>query len=101
MKEFKSHKIPGIDKKICNAEQKIAYNYLFAWSKTNPRNKALDVIQMSLASGQSVSPKKYDIDLIYHYCLQSIDRYVNYNNSGILTSYEEIGNVIYSDLQEV
>lgn len=94
---FKPHKIPGIDKNICNAEQKIAYNYLFANAKTAPRHKALDIIQRSLAAG-TINPKKYDIDLIYHYILQSIERYVNYNNSGILTSYAEIGKVIFSDV---
>jgi len=99
MKAFKSHKINGIDKNICNAEQKIAYNYLFAYAKTATKNKALDIIQKSLAAGQSVDPKKYDIDLIYHYVLQSIDRYQNYNNSGILTSYAEIGKVIFSEIK--
>ena len=28
----KVHKIPNVNIEICNAEQKIAYNYLFSWT---------------------------------------------------------------------
>lgn len=94
---FKPHAIPSIKKTVCNAEQKIAYNFLFARHDT-PKNKALDTIQKSLAAGKETNFKKYDIDLIYHYILQSYDRYMKYNSTGILWNYEEIGSVIYSDI---
>ena len=87
------HKIRNIDINICNCEQKIAYNYLFA-NCDIPKDKALNIIQFSLARTPGIY-KKYDIDLIYHYVLSSFDRYINYNHSHILTSYEEIGKVIY------
>lgn len=42
---FKSHKLPGIDKGVCCAEQVIAYNYLFSWTlNDHDKNKALDHI---------------------------------------------------------
>lgn len=94
---FKSHKIPGILKNVCNAEQKIAYNFLFARHET-PKHKALDMIQRQLSEEQYTTFKKYDIDLIYHYILQSYERYMQHNNTGILWSYEEIGSVIFSDV---
>ena len=96
---FKAHKIPGILKNVCNAEQKIAYNFLFARHDT-PKNKALSMIQDTLNREQYTTFKKYDIDLIYHYVLQSFDRYHNYNSTGILWSFEEIGKVIYSDVYQ-
>ena len=90
---FKPHKIPNVDVNICNCEQKIAYNYLFA-NCDIPKEKALDIIQNRLSRNEKVK-NKYDIDLIYHYVLSSFDRYMKYNNSHILTSYAEIGSVIY------
>ena len=29
---MKTHKIKGINIEVCNAEQKIAYNFLFSWT---------------------------------------------------------------------
>lgn len=94
--KFKAHKIPRIDKSICNAEQKIAYNLLFAHFDIE-RSKAIDLIQKKLSREEQTTFKKFDIDLIYHYCLQSIDRHRSHNNTGILWNFEEIGAVIYSD----
>lgn len=94
--KFKSHKIRKIDKSICNCEQKIAYNYLVTYYDSMNKNKFLDFTQNSLAREKNNSMKKYDIDLIYHYILQSYDRYIA-NKYHILASYEEIGSVIYSD----
>lgn len=99
---LKGHKIPGVDKSVCNKEQKVAYNLLFAHCGIlkNNRNIALDLIQKNLARAPHIYYKNLNIDLIYHYVLQSIDRYAKYNNSGILTSYEEIGKLIYSDIEK-
>lgn len=91
---FYPHKIRSIDIDTCNCEQKIAYNYLFSYSDI-AKHKALDIIQKSLAT--EINRKKYDIDLIYHYILSSYDRFMQYNKSHILTSYLEIGSVIYWD----
>ena len=97
---FKVHYIPGVAANVCNAEQKVAYNLLFAHLDIlrNNRNTALDLIQKNLSRAPHIYYKNLDIDLIYHYVLQSIDRYAAHNRSGILTSYEEIGKIIYSDV---
>ena len=94
---FKAHAIPGIKKAVCNAEQKIAYNFMFSYRDIT-KSKALDCIQNTLIREQQTTFKKYDIDLIYHYILQSYERYIKHNKSGILTSFEEIGNIIFSDV---
>lgn len=31
---MKMHKIRNVDKSVCTAEQKIAYNYAFVWRET-------------------------------------------------------------------
>lgn len=101
--KFRSHKIPGIAKSICNAEQVIAYNFLFQWTlNDHEKNYALSCIQNALIREQETRFKKYDIDLIYHYVLQSYDRYnadrSPYNNmTKVFSSYEELAKVIYSD----
>ena len=92
---FKAHAIPGIKKAVCNAEQKIAYNLLVQYRDIE-KHKALDSIQKALIREQAGSLKKYDIDLIYHYILQSYERYMQHFS--ILWSYEEIGSLIKSDV---
>ncbi len=97
MYKFKAHTIPGIKKAVCTAEQKIAYNLLFSHHDITKHN-ALDLMQRDLIRNQHTTLKKYDIDLIYHYILQSYDRYMKHNRTGILWSYEEIGATIFSDV---
>ena len=106
---FKAHKIPGIDLKVCCKEQKVAYNYLFSWS-INEHNKdyILDCIQKELASKAAGTynelykpfhtwkPGGVDYDLVYHYILESYDRYIATNHK-IFGSYSELSSVIYSD----
>lgn len=99
LENFKPHKIPGTPKNICCCEQKIAYNFLFSYVDGSSRSKEtnLSLIQNHLSREQSGSLKKYDIDLIYHYILQSYDRYLTGKNH-IFTSYEGLAAVIYSDV---
>ena len=94
---FKPHKIPGIDKNICNAEQKIAYNFLFIWADGctgNDKNYSLNCIQRSLSEGQKTTFKRYDVDLIYHYIVSSWDRYKN-SKYHIFSSYTDLASIIY------
>ena len=105
---YKSHKIRGIEKAICNAEQKIAYNYLFSWATgTHEKNYALSCIQRELSAKANGTYNElynplhpaignYDYDLVYHYILQSWDRYIE-QGKPIFASYESIGRVVYSD----
>ena len=96
---FKSHKIPGVAKNVCCCEQKIAYNFLFswAWNSYETKSKILSLIQNDLIREKDGKFKKYDIDLIYHYVLQSYDRYIT-GHDHIFTSYEALAAVIYSDI---
>ena len=99
MKNFKPHKIPGVEKSVCCAEQKIADNLLFMWAKGSTGNEktySLSCIQNQLAREKDTTFKRFDIDLVYHYILQSWDRYRN-AECYIFTSYEDLASVIYSD----
>ena len=42
MKKFKCKKIKNVDKQICTAEQKIAYNFAFMWVDIGKKIKASD-----------------------------------------------------------
>lgn len=97
--KFTPHKILGIAKSVCCAEQKIADNLLFMWAKGSTgdnKTYSLSCIQRQLADGKETTFKKFDIDLIYHYILQSWDRYRN-AECYIFTSYEDLAKIIYSD----
>lgn len=89
---FYPHKLRNIDLDTCNCEKVLAYNFLFRYADIE-KHKALDIIQKSLMN--DINRKKYDIDLIYHYVLSSYSRFMQHNKSHILTSYSEIGSVIY------
>lgn len=96
---FKAHKVPGIAKNICCAEQVIAYNFLFSYAHIGGREKNinLSLIQNELTREQSGKFKKFDIDLIYHFILQSYDRYIN-GRTHIFSNYEALAAVVYSDI---
>ena len=99
---MKMHKIRNIDKSVCTAEQKIAYNYAFMWRKTLKKIHDSDAMQVvkhqayqdvinSVIRGikeQSID-KRYNIDAIVHCFRNGIENYIN--GYSILTSYEEIG----------
>lgn len=90
---MKPHKIRNIDLSICNAEQKIAYNYLSCYYDMK-KSDLLEFCQKALYREKDKSMKRYDIDLIYHYILSSYSNYVISANHPILTSYEAIGELI-------
>lgn len=96
---FTPHKIRNIDKSICNCEQKIAYNYLSSYYDMT-KSDFLDFCQKSLARQKENQMKKYDIDLIYHYLLNSYNKYITAGHP-ILTSYEAIGEIITGIYWEV
>ena len=110
---MKMKKIKGIEKNICTCEQKIAYNYAFSYhdilKKIHNSDKAYfikkekyDEIIMNVISSikNNRIDKKYNIDAIIHCFRNGIENYLNYNNSGILGSYEEIGK-IFTSLYEI
>ena len=54
---MKMHKIRGVDKKICTAEQKIAYNYAFMYRDVMERIRNSDTTAM--AKDESLSVLKW------------------------------------------
>lgn len=103
---MKVKKIKGIEKNVCFAEQKIAYNYAFKWHeimkkiynsnnsqfiKSEEYQKIIDSIINSIT--YNGIDKKYNIDAIIHCFRNGIEKYITYNTSGILTSYNDIGNI--------
>lgn len=91
---MKFHKIKGIEKSVCTAEQKIAYNFASAdydWVIRNNMElcQYLDNVASRIKADEKMM-KKYDIDAIIH-CLQQ--GFIDFCKSKyhILTSYKEIG----------
>lgn len=99
------HKIRNIEKNICTAEQKIAYNLAFSWRNFVKRvynandtamNKnacitdAVHTMIECYQQGYDYKPNKYDIDAIFCALMYGLEDYIN-RDIEILTSYEEIG----------
>lgn len=104
---FKPHKIPNIDKNICNKEQVIAYNYLFSWTlNEHEKTEVLKYLYKELSAKQNgtynelfhpIHPiKKENIDymLVYEYIVASYDRYKE-TNCKIFTDYRDLASYIY------
>lgn len=99
---MKMHKIRGVDKGICTAEQKIAYNYAFTYRRQmeNIRDADMTAVAKDEAYQQIINwlidsvkrngiDKKYNIDAIVHCFRNGIKNYLN--RFSIIASYEEIG----------
>ena len=99
---MKMHKIIGVDKDICTAEQKIAYNYAFMYRSTMEKIRDSDTTEIAKneAYQQVVDwvirgvkdngiDKKYNIDAIVHCFRNGIENYLN--RFEVIGSYEEIG----------
>lgn len=99
---MKMHKIYGVDKNICTAEQKIAYNYAFShrtWLEMIYKSDNTEVVKseayqdvISLVAKclkDNGTDKKYNIDAIIHCLRNGIENYMKQHS--ILNSYEEIG----------
>lgn len=96
------HKIHGVDKNICTAEQKIAYNYAFMYRSTMEKIRDSDTTEIAKdeAYQRVISwvirgvkdngiDKKYNIDAIIHCFRNGIKIYLN--RCAVIGSYEEIG----------
>lgn len=99
-------KIKCIEKNVCFAEQKIAYNYAFQWHETlkniyysnyakfiksKEYQKIIDSIIASIKNNGI--DKKYNIDAIIHCFRNGIENYITFNKSGILINYNDIGKI--------
>ena len=102
---MKMHKIYGVDKNICTAEQKIAYNYAFShrnWLETIYKSDSTEVAKseayqdvISLVTKRikdNGTDKKYNIDAIIHCFRNGIENYMKQHS--ILNSFEQIGKSI-------
>lgn len=102
---IKYHKIPKVEKSVCTAEQKIAYN--IAWrlhltygdqwkNKDNFCKMAQsdfihELIRKGLEMWKNAEPNsKYDIDGIFSALNAGLENYFN-TKYHIMSSYEEIG----------
>lgn len=90
-------KIPNVEKELCTAEQKIAYNFAFRYRDFDGSKELIDLLQVVTAEIKSNEKlmKRYDIDSIIH-CLRN--GYIEYrkNYPAIITDYETIGKVFYT-----
>lgn len=100
--KFKVKKIRNVDKNICFAEQKIAYNYAFSWrdilekiyksDKANSiKNADYQTVINWIIDGikEQEIDKKYNLDAIIHCLRNGLEDYLS--GFSILTSYEDIG----------
>lgn len=105
---MKYHKIRGVEKSVCTAEQMIAYNVAFArtheyrdtWRKTKDqymRFQQLEFIHeavqwcMKFVKSNEKICKKYDIDSIWCALCNGLEDY--WNGNVVLWSYEEVGKI--------
>ena len=103
---MKYHKIPNVEKSVCTAEQKIAYNIAFQlyisyadqFKKVNAVNSGAaradcdDLARKGLEwykMAYSYKPGKYDEDAIFSALLAGLYDYLS--DSHIFTNYEDIG----------
>ena len=101
---MKYHKIPGVEKTLCTAEQKIAYNYASAYYDTFYKEYKIQVTEhykhdvlidfrdfcMDAICKNEKITKKYDIDSIFCCLNAGLCSFMELEYH-ILTSYEEIG----------
>lgn len=104
---MKYHKIPKVEKSVCTAEQKIAYNYASTYAdryRDTWKNTADQYCEfqksefvheavewcMKLMRDNAEIQRKYDIDAIFCALNAGMRNYFEAKYS-ILTSYEEIG----------
>lgn len=101
---LKCRKIRGIDKNVCTCEQKIAYNYAFAWVDTYKRrvNNLISAIDKSIVFQDIINfiikdidskeeMKKYNIDAII---ISFRNGFLSYcENPFVATDYSIIGEV--------
>lgn len=90
-------KIPGVEKEICTAEQKIAYNFAFRYRDFDGQKEVIDLLQVvanDIKNNEKMM-RMYDIDSIIH-CLRN--GYIEYrkNYPAIITDYKTIGKIFYT-----
>ncbi len=96
------HKIRGIDKKVCTAEQMIAYNYAFRyrinWKRQFDklptemlRGEFVEMLVRQAAANYMQNYKKFNVDAIACALRAGLQEYIQDDHDKIATSYEEVG----------
>lgn len=96
---MKFHKIRGVEKKVCTAEQMIAYNYAqsdYQWAMCSDMElwQYLDSVASRIKNNPTMMGK-YDIDAIIHCLRQGFINFCKLKYH-ILTSYDDIGKMFPS-----
>lgn len=90
-------KIPNVEKDICTAEQKIAYNFAFRHRDFDGQKELIDLLLVVVSEIKSNEKmmQRYDIDSIIH-CLRN--GYIDYrkNYPAIITDYKTIGKIFFT-----
>lgn len=95
----KVHKIPNVNIEVCNAEQKIAYNYLFSWTlNKHDKEYAYECVKRQIYGEMegrvhSLHPtnwKRYNVEYILELFHNYYDKYIE-AGTPIFSSYEAIG----------
>lgn len=101
---MKYHRIPGVDKAVCTAEQKIAYNMAFrldinmgdkyrtlstGWAKAEAWQSAARMALQDYRNSYTYKPGKYDEDAIFCALNAGLADYLE--SPFIATDYETIG----------
>ena len=96
---MKTHKIKGINIEVCNAEQKIAYNFLFSWTlNKHDKDYVYKCVKESIyeeMEGKRVcihptNWKRYNVEYILELFHNYYDKYIE-AGTPIFSSYEAIG----------
>lgn len=96
--KLKTHKIPGIEKEVCTAEQIIAYNLAFAHYPSIQDAPTAAEALATAARRRDIALKelqkngtRYNIDAIFCAYNAGIMDYTN-GSHHIFTNYQEVGN---------
>jgi hypothetical protein len=87
---LKETKIRGVQLSVCSVEQKIAYNICLRYYGLFANSPRIAWNLCIIKDAISGIDKKYNKDLVSHYCLSNFERFVRLENH-IFSSYQEIG----------
>ena len=102
------HKIRGVDKQVCTAEQMLAYN--FAFSRKDVMKKMYEKCQTGINVSEveiifvqdcikTFKNTKYNLDAIVHIVRKNMKKYAEMEGCGIFASYDEIGKTFACDYE--
>lgn len=98
----KVHKIPNVNIEVCNAEQKIAYNYLFSWTLNKHdkeyayecvKSQIYGEIEGKIHTFHPTNWKRYNVDYILELFYRNYDKYIEAGKP-IFSNYEDLGGFI-------